>query len=139
MASAEDLAIADLELAFLQYMVGRVSAADRVVTTAEQQRIDVICPPDALRRAGFVDAAGAPTALAEAARVRALMELPGALSEDRRLALVTPLAGLATVDGVVDLREKSYVSTAGQLLCLSIPAIAAHLASTGVTIAGAPR
>lgn len=135
MASADELDLDELKLAFLQYMVGRVSGADQVVTAAEQARIDAICPPEALRRAGLTDGTGAPTELAEAARVRALMELPGALSEAERLALVSALASLATVDGAVDLREKSYVSTAGQLLCLSLPAIAAHLRSSGVTIA----
>lgn len=135
MTNADQLDLEALKLAFLQHMVGRVSQADRTLTDAERAAVARICPPAALVRAGLTDASGAPTALTEPAKVRALMELPGALSEADRLALLTPLAQLATVDGGVDLREQSYVAAAGQLLALPLTTIAAHLAGSGVRIA----
>jgi uncharacterized tellurite resistance protein B-like protein len=132
--SAEELDLDALKLAFLQYMLGRVGGADKVATAREKALFDTICPPESLRRSGLADAAGQPTALADPARIRALMVLPGALSEAERLRLITPLAELAAVDGSVDLREQSYVASAGQLLALSLSTIAEHLAGTGVNV-----
>jgi hypothetical protein len=132
--SADHLDLEALKLAFLQDMLGRIARADTVVVAAEEALIDVVCPPEALRQAGLADADGRPTPLAEAASVRALLVLPGALPEDQRLKLVTPLAKLAEVDGEVDMREKSTIAMAGHLLGLSIPALVAHLEGTGVKI-----
>jgi uncharacterized tellurite resistance protein B-like protein len=133
--TAEDLGLEELKLAYLQDMLGRIAGADGVIVAPEKDMIDAICPPEALQKAGLADADGKATALAESATVRAMMVLPGALSQEERLQLVTPLAALCAVDGSVDLREKSYVAMAGYLLGLSIPVLSAHLAGTGVTIA----
>lgn len=125
MAGELDLEV--LELAFLHHLLREVAGADGALGDREAALIEQVCPPDALRRAGLIDAQGEITELGRATSIRALAVLPDALSEPDKLGLVGRLGDLARIDGRVEVGERSLVVLAAQLLRVPVDVVTAHL------------
>jgi hypothetical protein len=102
-----------LKLAFKKGLLDDIARADLATTPAEQALIDRLCPPAALRAAGFVDEHGQLTAWFHTRRVEARERLPNELRTLHRLDLVTELLELCIVDGQLH-RDEGVPAAAGR-------------------------
>jgi hypothetical protein len=116
-----------LKLALTWHLVEEVVGADASVGVAERRYQDVLFPRDVLVQEGFCDEDGVLTAELELARRQALAELPGRLSLDAKLEIVTMCVDAVVVDDSVDPRELGAVRAAARVLGLTDAELDAHL------------
>lgn len=116
-----------LKLAFKKGLLDDIARADLATTPAEQALIDRLCPPAALRAAGFVDERGELTAWFHTRRVEARERLPNELRTLHRLDLVTELLELCIVDGQLHRDEGSLLLRAARELAIDAHTLNAHL------------
>ena len=111
---AHDLPL--LQLAFTVHMAEQIFGSDLDVDEQEAAWLADTFPLSVMQEAGLVDDAGARTPRYEELRDRAVVELPDALDEVHKLAVLEVLVGAAAADGVLCAEESMALAHAAQLL-----------------------
>ena len=91
---ADDLRL--LQLAFTIHMAEQILGSDLDIVDSEAAWLHATFPPELLRQTGFVDDDGKRTERYTEARDRAVVELPHALHEVDKLAVMELLVGAPT-------------------------------------------
>lgn len=116
-----------LKLAFKKGILDELARADLRTTPEEQGLIDRLCPPEALRAAGFVDDEGGLTAWFHTRRIEAAERLSTELRTLHRLDLITEFLELCVVDGQLHRDESSLLVRVARELGIEPHVLNAHL------------
>jgi hypothetical protein len=116
-----------LQLAFTIHMAEQILGSDLDVVDEEAAWLHATFPPEMLRQTGLLGVDGHRTAAYEEARDVALLELPDALSEGEKLAVMEVLVGAAAADGLLAAEEANALAHAARLLGVGDREWASHL------------
>ncbi len=124
---SDDLAITRMKVAFAFHVATMIVDADDRVDPKEMLMMTEAFPRELLDGLAFVDDKNQFTGDYYAAVDEALEVLPGYLSDEEKLRLVTIFARISFSDGDLDLREGTLLMEAAQYLGLSEAQVRAHL------------
>ncbi|MBT3218213.1 MAG: hypothetical protein HN348_03910 [Proteobacteria bacterium] len=117
-----------LKLAFAVYIAQLIIEADNRIDYREMKLWGQLFPRNLLRQASFVDDEGNLNADFEQARQEALITLPGSLSLDEKLELLTVLHGASMADGELEAHELDVLAKGADLLGIPPTTFTTHLA-----------
>jgi uncharacterized tellurite resistance protein B-like protein len=128
-----------LRLALSVHLARLVVHADDVLDYHELTWFERVYPSERLAAAGLIDADGHFTDAFENARIEAALELPGTLTLDDKLSMLSAVYQAALADGVLEVTEYKVLLRAATLLAVSEAQLSAHLDVLAGVDAPAPR
>ena len=117
-----------LKLAFAVYIAQLIVEADNRIDYLEIKLWGQLFPRNLLRQASFIDDEGNLSESFEKARQEALYVLPGTLSIDEKLELLTLLHGASMADGELEAHELDVLRKGADLLGIPPNTFTTHLA-----------
>lgn len=105
-----------LKLAFAYHMVEQIIGADARIDETELAYLERTFPTGLMAECGFVDPSGALTQAHREAADLAIVELPAALTEGEKLAVLEILVEAGAADGVLTASEAQVLAEGARLL-----------------------